>query len=90
MYRRRVARGEVAASPSKLPLAGPLCWATLVFLAFVTVLLGFDKDSRVALYALPVWAIVLLGAYAVFGRRSASPLVTGAPYAADPRLDLAP
>lgn len=82
-----MARGEVAASPFKLPLAGPLCWATLVFLAFVTVMLGFDKDSRVALYALPIRAIALLGAYALFGRRSASALVKGNPYAADRRFD---
>jgi AAT family amino acid transporter len=82
VYRRRVARGEVAASPFKLPLAGPLCWATLGFLAFVTILLGFDKDSRVALYALPIWAVLLLGAYLLFGRRSTSASVTGSPYAA--------
>lgn len=69
-YRKRVARGLAKPSPFKLPFATPLCVATLVFLAFVTCLLGLDADQRVALYALPLWAVVLVGGYYLFGRRS--------------------
>lgn len=63
VYRKRVARGQAPASSFRLPWAKPLCWATLVFLAFVTILLAFDEGQRVALYALPVWAAILVGGY---------------------------
>lgn len=69
-YRRKIARGERLASPFRLPFATPLCIAVLVFLAFVTVLLGFDASNRVALYALPVWGVILVGAYFGFGRKA--------------------
>lgn len=75
VYRKRVACGLVPASPFRLPWAGPLCWATLVFLAIVTCLLAFDADTRVALYAIPLWAIILGGGYYLFGRRN----MTGRP-----------
>ncbi|ANS31130.1 amino acid transporter [Rhodococcus opacus M213] len=63
VYRSRVAAGVAAPSPFRLPFAKPLCWATLVFFAFVTVLLAFDESQRVALYAVPIWAAVLLIGY---------------------------
>ncbi|MET8976758.1 amino acid permease [Streptomyces sp. NPDC004539] len=63
IYRRRVARGEVHESWFKLPFATPLSWLVIAFLAFVTVILGFDPDNRIALYALPVWAAALIGGY---------------------------
>ena len=65
VYRRRVTRGLAPESSFKLPFASQLCWATLVFLTFVAVLLAFDPTQRVALYALPIWAVVLLGGYKV-------------------------
>jgi AAT family amino acid transporter/D-serine/D-alanine/glycine transporter len=70
VYRRRVRQGLVAASSFRLPLATPLCIATLGFLAFVLCLLGLDADQRVALYALPLWAAILVGGYYLFGRRA--------------------
>jgi amino acid transporter, AAT family len=69
-YRRKVARGEAEPSPFRLPFAKPLCIAVLVFLGIVTVLLGFDPDNRVALYALPIWAAVLIGGYYLFGKKA--------------------
>jgi hypothetical protein len=30
---------------------------------FVTVILGVEAESRVALYTIPVWAVVLIGGY---------------------------
>lgn len=62
-YRRKVAQGLLPASDFKLPAAKILAPATLVFLAGVVVLMAFDEGSRVALYALPFWAIALVGGY---------------------------
>lgn len=69
-YRRKCARGQCKESPYKLPLATPLCVAVLAFLAFVTVLLGFDADNRIALYALPIWAVLLVGGYFLYGKNA--------------------
>jgi amino acid transporter, AAT family len=69
-YRRKVASGERKPSPFRLPFATPLCIAVLVFLAFVMVLLGFDQSNRIALYALPIWAAALVGAYFLFGKKA--------------------
>jgi AAT family amino acid transporter len=69
-YRRRVAAGTAEPSSFRLPLAGPLVWSALGFLAVVTALLALDDDQRVALYALPLWGAVLLGGYAFAGRRA--------------------
>ena len=62
-YRRKVAKGLLPASDFKLPAAKILAPATLVFLAGVVVLMAFDEGSRIALYALPFWAIALVGGY---------------------------
>lgn len=69
VYRRRVARGEARPSPFRLPMATAACWAVLGFLAFVTVILAFDEDNRVALYSIPIWAVILGGGYLLFGKR---------------------
>lgn len=71
VYRRRVERGEAPASTFRLPYAKALCWATLAFLAALTVLLAFDEGQRIALYALPVWAAVLIGGYRMSSRNAA-------------------
>jgi amino acid transporter, AAT family len=65
-------------SPLKLPFAKPACWATLVFLALVTVLLAFDESQRVALYAIPIWGVLLVGGYylSTYRKRSSSALPT--------------
>lgn len=65
IYRKRLARGEVAESSFKMPAAKPLCWLVIAFLAFVTVILGFDEDNRIALFALPIWAALLGGGYLI-------------------------
>ncbi|MEU0835339.1 amino acid permease [Streptomyces sp. NPDC005969] len=71
VYRRRVERGEAPASTFRLPCAKVLCWATLAFLAALTILLAFDEGQRIALYALPVWAAVLVGSYRMSSRNAA-------------------
>jgi AAT family amino acid transporter/D-serine/D-alanine/glycine transporter len=69
-YRRRVRRGLAEPSSFRLPWATPLTAITLGFLVFVTCMFALDPDQRVALYALPAWALVLVGGYYAFGRRS--------------------
>jgi AAT family amino acid transporter/D-serine/D-alanine/glycine transporter len=71
-YRRRVARGELPQSSFRLPAATPLSWIVIAFLAFVTVILGFDADNRIALYSLPIWAVVLGGGYLLARPRMAA------------------
>jgi amino acid transporter, AAT family len=71
-YRRKLARGAVAASPFRMPGSPITNWIVVAFLAFVTVLLAFNSSQRVALYAGAVWAVLILAAYAIHLRRSAT------------------
>jgi AAT family amino acid transporter len=72
VYRRRVAAGEVKASPFRMPGSPLTNWVVLAFLAFVGVLLAFNASQRVALYAGAVWAVMVVTAYAIHGRRARS------------------
>jgi AAT family amino acid transporter len=63
IYRRRLARGEVTRSWFRLPFAAPLSWLVIAFLVFLTVILGVEAESRIALYTVPAWAAVLIGGY---------------------------
>jgi amino acid transporter, AAT family len=54
-YRRAVAAGRVKASSFRMPGAPFTNWLVLAFLLGVTVMLGFDADTRVALYVAPLW-----------------------------------
>lgn len=51
-------------------------WATLLFLAFVVVVMGFDADTRVALYVGPVWFGFLVACYYIFGLNKTSDRIT--------------
>lgn len=62
-YRRKRARGEVGASTFPMPGAKVLAPLTLVFLAFVVVLMALDDNARLALYAAPLWAGALIAGY---------------------------
>ncbi len=53
--------------------------SVLAFLAFVTVLVGFDADNRVALYALPIWAVLLVGGYSLYGKKAMARASTAHP-----------
>lgn len=61
-YRKR--RPELAASSTfKAPFAPVVNWLILVFFAFLLVLIGWAKDTRVALFITPVWFALLAAAY---------------------------
>ncbi|MEU5845961.1 amino acid permease [Saccharopolyspora shandongensis] len=63
VYRRKVARGELPAGPFRMPLAPYSNYVVLAFLAFVVVLLGFDAETRIALYITPVLGIAMVIGY---------------------------
>jgi AAT family amino acid transporter len=58
-YRAAVKAGRVAASPYRMPLAPYSGWLTLAFFALILVLLGFDAETRIALYVAPVWVVLM-------------------------------
>lgn len=66
-YRRAADAGLVQASPFRMPGAPWTGRIALGFLAFVTVLLACSADTRVAVYAAVVWALLLGAGYAARG-----------------------
>jgi amino acid transporter, AAT family len=71
-YRRRVAAGDVPASPFRMPGSPVTNWIVIAFLVFVAVLLAFHASQRIALYAGAVWALIIITAYEVYRRRVAA------------------
>jgi len=67
-YRRSVNEGRLPPSVYRLPGAPATNWLALSFLLLVLVMLAFDKNTVIALYAGAVWAAVMLIAY--FASRS--------------------
>ncbi|MDM5339562.1 amino acid permease [Fictibacillus enclensis] len=63
---------EAANSKFKMPLAPFINWIVLLFFAFVVVVLGFAKDTRIALFVTPVWFIILIVAYLITKRNKPS------------------
>lgn len=68
-YRRRVARGELPASPFRLPGAPWTNAVALAYIALVAVLLAFDDDQRIALVAGAIWAALVAGGWVALRRR---------------------
>jgi AAT family amino acid transporter/D-serine/D-alanine/glycine transporter len=68
-YRKAVRLGHVPESSFKMPGAPWTTVLSLLFLAFVTVLLAFDSSTRVALYVAPVWALIMIVGYTMTRRR---------------------
>jgi AAT family amino acid transporter len=71
-YRRRLRRGAVSASPFRMPGSPITNWVILGFLAFVIVLLAFDAEQRIALYAGAAWGIGIITASVPVLRRRAA------------------
>jgi D-serine/D-alanine/glycine transporter len=71
-YRRRHPERHARAS-FRLPGGVPMAWLSLAFLLFVLVLLALQPDTRMALYAMPLWFAGLAIAYRrLAGRGQAS------------------
>ncbi|GAA0360743.1 amino acid permease [Streptomyces blastmyceticus] len=71
-YRRAVAAGRAERSPYRMPGAPYTNWLALAFFAFVTVLIAWSSDSRVALYVMGVWVLLLVVGWLALRKRSAS------------------
>ena len=59
LYRRAVEAGRRPASSFPAPGGSVGSWIAIVFLLFVTGLIMKDSESRISLYVLAVWAVVL-------------------------------
>lgn len=64
-----------AESKFKMPGGKVMAWVVLVFFALVIVALGFAEDTRIALYAAPVWYLIMIATYFGLVRRAKRRLV---------------
>jgi len=70
LYRRAVAAGKATPSPYRMPGAPWTGYATLAFFALILVLLGFDAETRIALYVTPAWVVAMIVGWQVVKGRS--------------------
>lgn len=70
-YRSAVVAGRLPASSFPAPGGSALSWVALAFLSFVTCLIAYDSDARISLYVGAVWAVFLVGGWALLKRREA-------------------
>ncbi|OBA78254.1 D-serine/D-alanine/glycine transporter [Mycobacterium sp. 1164966.3] len=68
VYRRRH-RQRHAASIYRMPAGVPMCWAVLVFFAFVIWTLCTERDTAIALAWFPLWFVVLAAGWLIVRRR---------------------
>ncbi|SHE52245.1 Amino acid permease [Desulfofundulus australicus DSM 11792] len=66
-FRQSLSPEELARVTYRTPLWPYASWAALAFLAFVLVLMAFDSGTRIALYVGPVWFILVIASYYIFG-----------------------
>ncbi|MFD4999798.1 amino acid permease [Streptomyces buecherae] len=69
-YRAKANRGELPKSTFRAPGAPYTSIFALCFIGMVIVLMGFDEDARVSLYAAPIWAVLLTIGYFVIKNRN--------------------
>ncbi|WP_433466181.1 amino acid permease [Spirillospora sp. CA-128828] len=60
IYRRRSSAGELPKSPYRMPWAPYTNWVVLAFFAFVTVTIAWEADTRIALYVMAIWVVLIL------------------------------
>jgi amino acid transporter, AAT family len=66
-FRQAVAAGQVKASGFRMPGAPVANWLVIGFLVLITLFLGIDPDTRVALYVAPIWFAILALGYRLTG-----------------------
>lgn len=69
MMRRKMTRQEIAELKFPIPFWPIAPILTTLFMVFVVVLLGFFKETRVALYVGIVWVLLLVIAYYLFVKK---------------------
>ncbi|MFF2845509.1 amino acid permease [Streptomyces sp. NPDC058001] len=70
LYRLKVIRGLLPASPFPAPFGLIASVYSLAFIAMVIVMMGIDKDARISLYCAPLWALILGVSYLVLKNRN--------------------
>ncbi|WP_131737511.1 amino acid permease [Actinomadura roseirufa] len=76
-YRRRVAAGELPKAAYRMPWAPYTNWMVLAFFVFVTVTIAWEADTRIALYVMAGWLVLVLAGWPVV--RAASRRAPAAP-----------
>ncbi|MDL4815294.1 amino acid permease [Actinomadura opuntiae] len=69
-YRRKVAAGVLPKAPYRMPWAPYTNWLVLAFFAFVTVTIAWEADTRVALYVMAGWLVLVLAGWPLVWRNS--------------------
>ncbi|WP_067466239.1 amino acid permease [Actinomadura macra] len=70
VYRRRVAAGALPKSPYRMPGAPYTNWMVLAFFVFVTVTIAWEADTRIALYVMAGWFVVIVAGWPLVRRAS--------------------
>ena len=68
-YRQSVEKGLSNAVSYRMPCAPYGNWFVIGFLILVMIFLGFDQDTRIALYVAPVWFALLTISYRISMKR---------------------
>ncbi|WP_124726763.1 amino acid permease [Staphylospora marina] len=71
-YRKAVKEKNLPEVSYKMPGAPFTNWLVLLFLALIFVMLGMDKDTRIAIYVAPFWFALLTVGYLYSKKRSAA------------------
>jgi amino acid transporter, AAT family len=72
-YRKAMKKAGSPLSQFHMPGSPWMNWLVLLFLGAVLVLLGFTKDTRIALYVGPIWFAILAISYRFVAKRSSAP-----------------
>ncbi|TDD27469.1 amino acid permease [Actinomadura sp. KC06] len=70
IYRRKAKAGALATSSYRMPWAPFSSWAVLAFFVFVTVTIAWEADTRIALYVMAVWAVLVVAGWPFVRRAS--------------------
>ncbi|GAA4130942.1 amino acid permease [Actinomadura keratinilytica] len=81
-YRRAVAAGRLAAAPYRMPGAPFTSVLVLAFFAFVTVLIAWEADTRVALYVMAGWLVLIVAGWPFVRRGSQQTRMAAVPASA--------
>ena len=69
-YRRKAAAGLLPRAPYRMPWAPYTNWLVLAFFAFVTVTIAWEADTRIALYVMAGWLVLVLAGWPLVWRSS--------------------
>lgn len=74
-YRKTLTAEQVANIKYPMPHSPVSNWVSMLFLAFVVVIMFLSEDTRIALYIAPIWFGLLAASYYVLGMNKESTLL---------------